>query len=186
MTRHLSAAAFALALCTPGAAAAQTPLPISLEARGGVAIPTGDFKDLGGGIDNGWGFGGSVHVQVAPRVSVYGGYSQTEFDLESTTGTASDRGFEVGGRFAFPGVGYSPWVRGGLLFHDMEVERAGTELEGDNDPGFEIGAGAAFPLGPRVAVSPGVAYRRYSTDLPVFGEQNVSYLALDVGLRIRL
>lgn len=184
MRRFLSGAAVALAaLGSAGAAAAQAPIPVSLEARGGVALPAGDFADR---ADTGWGFGGSVHVQVAPRVSVYGGFSQTEFDMEGLSGEGTDRGFEVGARVAFPGVGFSPWVRGGLLFHDWEVDAAGAELDGDSDVGFEVGAGAAFPLGPRVAVSPGFAYRRYSSTVPVLGEMNVSYLALDVGLRIRL
>lgn len=184
MRRFAFGAAFVLAaLGSAGTAAAQTPLPMSLEARGGFAVPSGGFADR---ADTGWGFGGSVHVQVAPRVSAYAGFSQTDFDLEGLAGEGTDRGFEVGARVAFPGVGYSPWVRGGLLFHDWEVDVAGTELDGDSDVGFEVGAGAAFPLGPRVAVSPGVAYRRYSSTLPVLGEMDVSYLSVDVGLRIRL
>jgi opacity protein-like surface antigen len=187
MKGFLSGAAVAAALVVAGGASAQGPLdistPISLEARGGIAIPSGDFADL---ADNAFGFGGSVHLQVAPRVSVYGGYSQTEFDMESLGADGTDRGWEVGGRVAFPGVGFSPWVRGGLLFHDFETEVAGVEFDGDDEVGFEVGVGAAFPLGPRVSVSPGVAYRRYSTELPVLGERDVSYLNLDIGLRMRL
>jgi opacity protein-like surface antigen len=187
MRRFLSGVAVAAALGVAGGASAQGPLglatPISVEARGGVAIPSGDFADA---ADNAWGFGGSVHVLVAPRVSVYGGYSQTEFDMEALSAEGTDRGWEAGARVAFPGVGFSPWVRGGLLFHDFETEVAGVEFEGDDEVGFEVGAGAAFPLGPRVSVSPGVAYRRYATEFFGGGDEDVSYLNLDIGLRIRL
>lgn len=185
MRAFLSGAAVLAALAAAGGAAAQVDvgIPVSLEARGGVAVPAGDFADL---ADNAFGFGGSVHLQVAPRVSVYGGYSWTEFDLESLSADATDHGWEAGARVAFPGVGFSPWVRAGLLFHDFETEVAGVEFDGDDEPGFEVGAGAAFPLGPRVSVSPGVAYRRYSTELAVLGERDVSYVVVDIGLRMRL
>ena len=185
MRRFLSGAAVLAALAVAGGAAAQVEVatPISLEARGGLAIPSGDFADI---ADNAFGFGGSAHLQVAPRVSIYGGYSQTEFDMESLSAEGTDRGWEAGARVAFPGVGFSPWVRGGLLFHDFETEVAGVEFDGDDEVGFEVGAGAAFPLGPRVSVSPGFAYRRYSTELAVLGERDVSYLNLDVGLRMRI
>ncbi len=190
MRRLLAGAAVAAVvgvLGTAGSAGAQGPfgltVPVSVEARGGVAIPSGDFADV---ADAGFGIGASVHVQVAPRVSVYGGYSWTEFDLDGPSADGTDRGWELGGRVAFPGVGYSPWVRAGLLFHDFDVEVAGVDFDGDDDVGFEVGAGAAFPLGPRVSVSPGFAYRRYSTEFFDGSDRSVSYLSLDVGLRIRL
>ena len=183
----LSGATVLAALALAGSASAQGPVeiatPISLEARGGIAVPSGDFADL---ADNAFGFGGSVHVQVAPRVSLYGGYSQTEFDLEPLSADGTDRGWEAGARIAFPGVGFSPWVRGGLLVHDFDVDAGAVEFDTDEEVGFEVGAGVAFPLGPRVSVSPGFAYRRYAVDLPVRGELDVAYLNLDVGLRIRL
>lgn len=187
MRAFLSGAAVLAALALAGSASAQVPVeiatPISLEARGGIAVPSGDFADL---ADNAFGFGGSVHVQVAPRVSLYGGYSQTEFDLEALSADGTDRGWEAGARVAFSGVGFSPWVRGGLLVHDFDVDAGAVEFDTDEEVGFEVGAGVAFPLGPRVSVSPGFAYRRYAVDLPVRGELDVSYLNLDVGLRIRL
>lgn len=185
MKRFLSGAAVLGALAVAGGAAAQVEVatPISLEARGGIAIPSGDFADF---ADNAFGFGGSVHLQVAPRVSVYGGYSQTEFDMEPLGAEGTDRGWEAGARVAFPGVGFSPWVRGGLLFHDFETEVAGVEVDGDDEVGFEVGVGAAFPLGPRVSVSPGVAYRRYATEFVGGRDLDVSYVNLDIGLRMRL
>jgi opacity protein-like surface antigen len=189
MKTILSGAAVGLALlAAPGAAHAQSPvdvssiIPISVEARGGAAVPTGSFADI---ANNAFSFGASLHVQVAPQVSLYGGYSYADFDMEDTDVEGTDSGWEAGTRIAFPGVGFSPWVRAGLLFHDFELEVAGVEFDGDDEIGFELGAGAAFPLGPRVAISPGVAYRRYSTDFPG-REENISYLNVDVGLRIRL
>lgn len=184
MKRALAAAAAVLAtLAFAGGAEAQLPVPLSLEARGGVAVPVGDFADR---ADDAFGFGFSAHFQVAPRVSLYGGYSQVDFDMDDVGAEGTDSGWEAGARLAFAGVGYSPWIRAGLLFHDFEMETANAEFDGEDEVGFEVGAGAAFPLGQRVAVSPGIAYRRYSTEFFDLGDQDVSYLMLDIGLRMRL
>jgi opacity protein-like surface antigen len=182
MKKALSGALAALAvMALAGTAGAQ--LPFSLEARGGVALPTGDFADR---VENGVGYGATLSYLAAPRASLYAGYSQAEFNLDNSDAEASDQGWEFGARIAFPGVGFSPFVRGGVLVHEYEVESGALEVEGDSELGFEVGAGAAFPLGPRVSVTPGVSYRQYSTEFPVVGDQRVSYLNLDVGLRIRL
>ena len=170
-------ATFALA----GTASAQ--LPLAVEVRGGVAVPTGDFGD---NADPAPTFGASVSFLAAPRVSIYGGYSQTQYDLDAPAAEATDKGWEAGARVAFPGVGFSPFVKAGLLFHDFEVEVADIEDEGEDEIGFEVGAGAAFPLGPRVSVTPGVTFRRYATEFFNQGDVDITSINLDVGLRIRL
>ncbi|HEX2094792.1 MAG TPA: outer membrane beta-barrel protein [Longimicrobiaceae bacterium] len=165
------------------AGTAEAQLPFTVEARAGVAVPTGEFGDA---AENGLGYGASLSYLAAPRASVYAGYSQAEFNADDSDAEAMDSGWEFGARIAFPGVGFSPFIRGGVLVHEYEVESGAVEVEGDSELGFEVGAGAAFPLGPRVSVTPGVSYRRYSTEFPIVGEQEISYLNLDVGLRIRL
>ena len=176
-------AAFA-ALAVSGTASAQSPL--SVEVRGGAAIPTGDFAD---NAKTNVGYGATVGLRVAPMISVYGGYSRAEFGLTQTASDATDAGFEVGARVGIPGLGtgISPWVKAGALFHELELEqRAIGTARGDSEPGFEVGAGLAFPLGPQVTVTPGVAFRRYNTEFFGQGTTQVSYVNADLGLHIRL
>lgn len=165
------------------AAPASAQLPIAVEPRGGVAIPVGDFGDA---ADNGFSYGATVSLVVAPRVSVYGGYSRAEFNLNAPAAESTDKGFEAGARLAFPGTSFSPFVKGGVLFHDFEIEQVGIEDEGEDEVGFEVGAGAAFPLGQRVSITPGVTYRQYATEFFNQGDTKISYLNVDIGLRIRL
>lgn len=175
------ALALAAGLGLAGAAAAQS--PISLEGRVGAAIPSGDFADVGKAAVT---LGGSTSLLVAPRVSVYAGYSDTRFDLKQADGTGVDSGWEIGARVAFPGAGYSPWIRGGVLLHDFSVKRGGVTVSGDSDLGFEAGLGVAYPIAPQVSFSPGISYRQYSTSYLSGADQTVSYFTVDAGVRVRL
>lgn len=182
--KNVLAAALALGavLSTAGAAAAQSS-PISVEGRIGAAIPTGDFADVAGTAVT---LGGSASLRVAPRVAVYAGYSDTRFNLKRSDATGIDSGWEIGARVAFPGVGYSPWVRGGLLVHDLRIRQGGVTGDGDSGLGFEAGLGVAYPIAPQVSFSPGISYRQYSSSLLARGDRNVSYFTLDAGVRVRL
>ena len=180
--RNVLSGALALgaALALAGTAAAQS--PISLEGRVGAAIPTGDFAD---DAKTAVTLGGSASLLVAPRVSVYAGYSDTRFGLKGSDATGVDNGWEIGARVAFPGVGYSPWIRGGILAHDLKVKQGGVSVDGDSDLGFEAGLGVAYPIAPQVSLSPGISYRQYSSSL-LGADVDVSYFTLDVGVRVRL
>jgi len=177
-------AAFA-ALAVSGTASAQSPL--SVEVRGGAAIPTGEFAD---NAKTNVGYGATVGLRVAPMVSLYGGYSRAEFGLTDTASDATDAGFQVGARVGIPGLGtgISPWVKGGVIFHELEIETSYLgSTTGDSEPGFEMGAGLSFPLGPQVTVTPGVGFRRYNHVLfQDQGTRSVSYVNADLGLRIRI
>jgi opacity protein-like surface antigen len=75
-------------------------------------------------------------------------------------------------------------VGAGLLFHELEVNDV---EQGDAKMGFEVGAGLAVPLGPRVRVTPAVGYRQYNVKSSALGglltsDSNVSYLTAGVGL----
>jgi len=62
-----------------GTASAQSAIPLSVEIRGDVAIPTGDFADS---FENGIGFTGSAALQLVPGFGVYGSYSRTNFSID--------------------------------------------------------------------------------------------------------
>jgi len=178
-------AMFALAgiavFATVGTASAQ--LPISVEVRADAAIPTGDFADA---VDAAPSFGANVALGLARGFAVYGGYSRTAFELQDLDTNMVDQGFSAGVTLGIPAtrLGVQPYIGAGVLIHELEVED-GPEF--DSDLGFEVGAGVALPIASNVRLSPGVGYRRYSTQFPIGPtsvETDVEYFTAGVGLNI--
>lgn len=203
------AALCAVAAARPAAAQTLPTTPLSVEVRGGAAFPMGDFADeRQGNAETGWGYGGNVSLQLNPALALYAGYDRFEFpsdnfevDLPGNVGDVDgkwiDSGFSGGVKLMLPLATMSrlgPWVKGGVVYRKLGVnldderfDELEDELETDPALGFEVGGGLSLPLGPRVAVTPGVRYLSYSAD-PVDGgdgEVNVSHLTLDLGLSIR-
>lgn len=182
-------------LASAGNAQAQRALPIAVEVRGGAAFPTGDFGD---GLNTGYTFGGNATLGVSPLLGVYAGYSYNSFGVDDAGDVLgeelriNDRGFDAGVRASVPtlAVSLSPWVRAGLVYHDIEVNGDGGDFSSDSELGFEVGAGLEFPLGLLVSVTPGVSYTHYSIDGgdgSVDGDNlDVNHVRADIGLRIRL
>jgi opacity protein-like surface antigen len=185
-------------------ARAQTLLPFSLEARGGVVLPQGDFDD---GANTGWSAGGAVHYHVAPMVSIYGGFEHARFatdddaDFEGVDTNITDQGFRLGARFSVPlgsltGVG--PWVEGGATLNRTSINLkdpdSGTALSFDSDRsvGFEVGAGLSFAVAPKVSITPGVRYRTHTakfSDIDGEGDESevdANYFSIDLGVHVRL
>jgi opacity protein-like surface antigen len=183
-TTKFAAIAVGVALGATGMAApaaAQSPIPLSLEARAAAAFPTGGtWGDL---ADTGVGFGVSASVQLVPNIGVYGGYSRTTFDIALPGDVrAVDSGFAVGLNAGLGGAAISPWVGAGLLFHSLELENVPTPGGADSQLGFEAGTGLAIALTPRVRFTPAVAYRRYQARLLTTEREPISYISVGAGL----
>jgi opacity protein-like surface antigen len=201
MTKKLALVAmFGLgaAVAAPAAAEAQV-LPLSVEARGGVAFPTGDFGDA---VKSGFGFGVTAKFRVLPLISVYGGWERASFDAKEDeasnefddldiTGSVEDSGFRLGGQVDLPlsGLtGFSPYVQAGVLYNTTTFKASGggmsVSFDSDRAFGYEAGAGVAIPLGLVLKVTPEVRYRSYK---PKFeGEttdEPLSYFLAGVGLQ---
>jgi len=164
--------------------------PFSIEVRGGAALPTGDF---GEGLNTGWTAGVTGQFNFTPMVGVYAGYSIASFSSdEDETGEeidVNDRGFNAGLRASFGplAAGLSPWLKGGLVYNELEFEEEGVSITTDSKLGFEVGGGLAFPLGPRISVTPGVTYTMYSFDDEDLDlDLDVSHVKLDIGLNFRI
>jgi len=200
--RKLLAPALLLGAALSHPAHAQSVLPVSFEARGGVAIPTGeDFDD---GASLGWSVGGTVFFRAAPMVSVYGGFEHAMFttddeeDFEGIDSDITDNGFRLGARFDVPMgavTGVSPWVEGGAIFNRTSINLsddtgASISVDSDRGVGFEVGAGLSFNVAPRISITPGVRYRSHKAEFgDVDGEQvelDVNYFTVDLGVHIRL
>ena len=192
-----------LLLCgaaTPAVAQRIPDLPLTLEVRLGAGAPTGDFADPAAGVDAEAGFGFEVgaRLNVTPTVALYGAYQWMEFgcaecETAEIDGDVLDSGGEIGARadLPFQRAGLAPWVRAGILFHELEFSGEGGSLRSDAAFGFGIGAGVAVPLQRGLTLLPGIHYRTYSADFE-FEElslrnlsTDVSHVTLDVGLAYR-
>jgi hypothetical protein len=175
-------------------AAAQTPLPLSFEVRGGVGLPTGDFND---GPSTGWIVGGTVHYRAQPQIGVYGGFDFASFppdDEEQGVDIAfRDYGVRGGIRYELAAMAptITPWLEAGLMVNRTSVKGSSGEVSATVDAewalGFESGAGLSIPLGSRAALTPGFRFRSHKADFgDELGETTVSYFVVDVGVLVRL
>lgn len=187
----------AAALAAP--ASAQTVLPLSFEVRGGVVLPQGDFDD---GANTGFIVGGTVHYRVAPIASIFAGFEHAKFGIDDDSdfgdvdADITDQGFRLGARFDVPlagMTGISPWIEGGATFNKTSInfsdDDASVGVDSDRSVGFEVGAGLAFNVAPKISITPGVRYRSHKAEFDFDGgseEFDVNYFAIDLGVHIRL
>lgn len=201
MKKQITAGLLALATATVAgtAQAQQVPTsPLSLEVRGGLAFPTGDFAD---GVDSGYTLGGNATFMFTPQLGLYVGGTFNSFPLnDELTGLVGDGdvntyGVDAGLKaiFASPSLPVTPFLKGGLVYHKTEfkLDDSGVEDLEDTDSdlslGFEVGGGFMIPLGPRLSFTPAVSYTQFEPKFDGEGDdQNVSHVRVDVGLNIRL
>ncbi len=190
-TSAVLVAAAALLAAAGGAQAQMGPTtPFALELRGGLAFPTGDFGD---GLENGWTAGLNGSFNFTPILGVYAGYTFNSFGVDEDEAgiedvSVNDKGFDAGLRASFAGMGgFTPFLKGGLVFHEIEFDVDGESVSTDSHLGFEIGGGVEIPLGPRMSFTPGVSFTSYSLDDDELEEElDVTHIKVDVGLRVRI
>lgn len=179
----LAVACAATFVCAPLAAQLAGILPLSVEARGGIALPAEAFEGVDGGV------AGEVSAtwNALPLIGIYGAYQRNRFawDGSGTPGHATDSGFAAGVRLAIPTplIPIDPWIRAGVVAHQLEGE--GLDEEGRR--GWEVGAGLGFPLARGVSLTPGVLWTRYQHGSGAADGEllRVRHLRADVGLRLR-
>jgi len=172
-------------LAFAGAATAQS--PFSAELRLGAGIPQ-DFGELA--LSPGFGFEGTIRYDLPLCLQLYTGWDWYRFtDDQDADLDLEDTGYALGLRWTpmrleqFLG----PWLRGGIVYDHLEIEDADGELVSDSDHtlGFEVGGGVTIGRG-RVALTPGVRYRRFSPEMQVGNvtsdAEDFSYLAVELGV----
>jgi hypothetical protein len=173
---------------------AHAQIPLSIDVRGGAALPQGDLGDDAAlAADMGWGFEGSVGLALTPMFSLYGGGSRYVYerggDDTATDGEFVDQGFHAGAKVSLAPMlmGASPWVRGGVIFHDLEQDDAGaTEEDTSTEAGFEVGAGLEIPLGQVLSFTPGARYHSYRQNSDSLGDElNISAWSIEFGGTLR-
>jgi opacity protein-like surface antigen len=187
MKKAVFAAVLAALSVSAVQANAQMGIPLAVEGRLDYAVPTGDFDDE---VDEGAGWSAGVSLGVSPGLAVYGTYSNTRFGvglLDDDEPQAEDSGFSVGLTATIPGGTYrvAPWIGAGAVIHTLEL--GGVENGIDEEVGFEVGGGVAIGVAQNVRLTPGIGFRRYSTELAgLLGDRelDVSYFTAGVGLNI--
>ena len=187
---------FVAAAAAPAHAQLPNFTPFSLEVRGGLVFPTGDFgesEDDVGSIESGYTWGANATYHFIPLVGIYGGYTRNQFDVEGLEELdVIDEGFSAGVRLAVPTplIPIDPYVKAGLVYNTLSFEFDGDDeefIDSDRSLGFEVGAGVGIGLGPKLSVTPAVTYTRYEPQYDGEGDDfKVEHLRVDVGLRIRI
>lgn len=198
MRRITVLAATAALVATAQSVSAQTP-QFALEVRGGYAIPTGDWNE-DDTFENGFGFGANAIAMVTPQIGVYAGWESFQFnvdeDEEGVEADATDVGFRAGAMFNVPlaqSPNLTPFVEAGVLYNKLEISASGdgasVEIDSESSIGFEAGVGVAVALGERLSVVPMVRYRQHQVefeDIDAEDSEDISYVVVGVGLRLRL
>ena len=147
----------------PSAAAAQDSR-FSVELRGSLNRPLGDFGDADGlEADGEASLAGDLFIHLNDNLSVYGGYAREMFGCESCTDDEGFHasGFEGGVKLMANRQGrILPWLRGGLIAQELTADFSEGEVSSDTGIGFQIAAGVDVPLGEVLSFSPALRDRK--------------------------
>lgn len=172
--------------------------PFSVEVRGGLAFPTGDLEDV---AESGITVGANGTYMFTQQLGLYAGFTYNAFGLVEEAeeigidGSINTYGFDAGVKamFASPTMPVTPFVKGGLVYHKVELDVEGLDLGDEDDTefglGFEVGGGVMVPLGPRLSFTPAVSYTSFKPNYE--GEEeddeidSITSFRVDVGLNIR-
>lgn len=190
--------ALCVGLAAPAAVNAQSVVPLSVEGHLGVGVPTGDFGEA---ADPSYGLGATVTYDLAPMIGIRAGYSYQRFGFSEDNPEAGDGDADYSDSGFALGLELSPVLTPGLnlllhadaILHQMKIsgseDAVSLSVTSDRSLGFDVGAGVAFPVGPRVSIVPRVRYRQYDAEFDFEGEDgegSISYFAAGLGLRVQL
>ncbi|HEX2208305.1 MAG TPA: hypothetical protein VHG93_11535 [Longimicrobium sp.] len=182
LRRIFPALALVCAAADPLAAQSKGIIPLSVEARGGIALPREDFR---GGADGGVSGELSATWHALPMIGIYAAYQYNRFGWEDTGGHGTDSGFAAGVRVGIPTplIPIDPWIRAGVVDRQLRAET----LSEDSKRGWEVGAGLSFPLARGLTLTPGLLWTSYQHGNGLADGEllQVRHLRADVGVRLR-
>lgn len=160
-------------LALPLSLAAQSPIPLTIEARGGIAVPVGDFASSSEGFNagNGPAFAAGVLVEPLSFLGLFAGYQQVRFDCSRCAAAGLDgsvvlagpeAGIHLGAPVRF--AGGAPWFRASVLYHSLAFSGMGDRITSDAEVGFMTAAGFSFPVYQRVAIVPAIRFLAVPAD----------------------
>jgi opacity protein-like surface antigen len=172
------ALAAATAVLVPATVEAQTGR-LSIEARPGVTLPTGDISDAGAGA--GLALGAELMYTFMPALTAYVGLSRDQFpcgDDEPCSEDFQSDGVQGGLKFLFGRDGSAlPWARAGVMGQSLEIGDEDTDMS----LGFEAGAGVDIDVSNNIALVPAVGFRTYGVDLDDGGDLSARWFNVTLG-----
>ena len=191
-TTAFGAVLTAAGLAIPWGHASAQDAAVIVEARGGVALPSGDFADGSGpgeGASPGASFGVDIAVAGGGRWTPYIGFSQHRLGCEDAGCVAGGEyvatGFHAGARFVpMPEWPVLPWLGGGVVTTHVEAEDLGPANAGVSDLGVggEVAVGVHIGSASRIALSPSVRWVSVTAQLPSGIDLGMQYLVVDLGV----
>jgi len=152
---------------------------VSIEARPGVALPTGDMSDAGAGA--GLALGAELMYTFMPALTAYVGLSRDSFSCDDDGPCADDfqsDGVQGGLKFLFGRDGTAlPWARAGVMGQSLEIGDQDTDMS----LGFEAGAGVDIDVTNNIALVPAVGFRTYGADLDDGGDLSARWFNVTLG-----
>lgn len=156
---------------------------LTVQVNAGASVGNYSFTDAGLELVPGPSFGALAALEIIEGVSVYAGYTRSDFGCED--GFCIDRDVSLTSQGPVMGALLSAgpaWARAGLGLQWLEIRSTGNETS-SSDPGagFDLGVGVEFPVGGRLLIRPGLAYRRHgaSTD---GSDEHAAILAAEIGV----
>jgi hypothetical protein len=174
---------------TPGSA--QVPGVLGVEARAGAAV--GSYAPTGAGLQMTPKPAWDVSLSWGPSrmIGAYAAYSAAGFGCDEGFCRSYDvsfvsRGVSLGIRGEAP-IASAPWLRAGVLFHELDQRWGGAQPAGsataDTGAGFEAAAGMSWRVGSGLEVGPSLRLGF----LPTRGEDGITdrafFAGLDLGVR---
>jgi hypothetical protein len=163
----------------------------SFDLRPGINFATKSLGDAN--LKTGFGGEGTFAYRFMPHLGVYAGWSWNKFSAnQSFAGSNMDfeeTGYCFGLQFIHPiqrsKVSYM--VKGGGTYNHIETENSAGDIIDDTGHGFgwQLGVGAAIPLGQRFSLVPEVRYRSLARDITISNIKtpvNLNYVSAGVGL----
>ena len=190
-------AALAAALLPAGATAQILPrLPLVVEVRAGVGVPTGALVEGERSLEAepGPALSAGAALRLGRALSLYAEYNRTTLGCEQCGAAGlddqlTDAGGGLGVRLDLGTLPLGPWLRAGGVYHELRFSSERGSLYSEPGFGVQAGAGASFPLVGGLRASPGVYFRAYSADLDLGGlpgrTVEVNQLILDLALAYR-
>ena len=189
-----------LVLCARSPAIAQLPPGawLSVDVHPVYGAPRGDFADGPIGAGEGAGFAAGAAVGRG-SFGVYGEYQRILFDCAlcgelDLDDRLADTGWEAGLLVRGPTLplGIRPWIRGGLLWHQLVFAGQGATTVSDVAIGPGLGVGVRVPVYRFVELTPAITYHGYEAEFDFADEMlgtrtsEVSYLIYRLGIAVRL
>lgn len=164
---------------------------LSLEVRGGAALPVGSFEDggsLGEPVESGASFGARFVYRTATTTALQLGFSQDRASCGTCpagspyVATLWDAGMRVG-----LGLGeVHSWILLGVVFgrveRDLELDGRVTSAQSPLEAGGMLGVGFDAPLAGTLRIAPAVRWVGLNTRFPERDLLRMRYAVLDLGV----